>query len=95
MQITRTSMITNITRTVELDITQKQLDDYKNGVLLQDAFPNLSPNEREFIKSGIVPIEWESFIDEVRPEQNEYTFTYPTKKQLTRDYKSTPILLNG
>ena len=82
MQITRTSMITNITRTVELDITQKQLDDYKNGVLLQDAFPNLSPNEREFIKSGIVDNEWESFIDEVRPEQNEYTFTYPTKKLL-------------
>ena len=62
MQITRTSIISNMTRTVELDITQKQLDDYKNGLLLQDAFPNLSPSEREFIKSGIVPIEWESFI---------------------------------
>ena len=24
-----------------------------------------------------------------------YKFTYPTKKQLTRDYKSKPILLNG
>ena len=82
MQITRTSMITNITRTVELDITQKQLDDYKNGVLLQDAFPNLSPNEREFIKSGIVDNEWESFIDEVRPKQSEHTFTYPTKELL-------------
>lgn len=25
----------------------------------------------------------------------KYNFTYPTKKQLTRDYKSKPILLNG
>ena len=24
-----------------------------------------------------------------------YKFTYPTKKQITRDYKSKPILLNG
>ena len=79
MQITRKSFMTGITRTVDLDVTQQQLDNYENGVLLQDAFPNLSPSEREFIKSGIVDNEWESFIDEVRPKQNEYTFTYPTK----------------
>ena len=79
MQITRKSFMTGITRTVDLDVTQQQLDNYENGVLLQDAFPNLSPNEREYIKSGIVDNEWESFIDEVRPKQNEYTFTYPTK----------------
>ena len=24
-----------------------------------------------------------------------YKFTYPTKKKITRDYKSKPILLNG
>ena len=24
-----------------------------------------------------------------------YKFTYPTNKQITRDYKSKPILLNG
>ena len=82
MQITRKSFMTGITRTVDLDVTQQQLDNYENGVLLQDAFPNLSPNEREYIKSGIVDNEWESFIDEVRPEQNEYTFTYPTKELL-------------
>ena len=70
MQVTRTSIISNMTRTVELDITQKQLDDYKNGVLLQDAFPNLSPSEREFIKSGITDSEWES-LSETLEEQGD------------------------
>ena len=38
MQITRKSFMTGITRTVDLDVTQQQLDNYENGVLLQDAF---------------------------------------------------------
>ncbi len=64
MEITRTSMITNITRTLDLDVTQKQLDDYENGSLLQNAFPNLTPNQREFIKTGITNDEWKSLTSE-------------------------------
>ena len=70
MKITRTSIISNMTRTVDLNVTQKQLDDYKNGLLLQDAFPNLSPSEREFIKSGITDSEWES-LSETLEEQGD------------------------
>ena len=61
MKITRTSMLTNITRTFDLNVTQQQLDNYASGVLLQNAFPNLTSSEREFIKSGITDGEWESF----------------------------------
>ena len=61
MQITRTSMLTKITRTFNLNVTQQQLDNYANGMLLQNAFPNLTPSEREFIKSGITDGEWKSF----------------------------------
>tara|TARA_R100001224_G_scaffold109755_1_gene87567 strand:- start:1325 stop:1507 length:183 start_codon:yes stop_codon:yes gene_type:complete len=57
-------MITNITRTLDLDVTQKQLDDYENGSLLQNAFPNLTPNQREFIKTGITNDEWKSLTSE-------------------------------
>ena len=64
MEITRTSMITNITRTLDLDVTQKQLNDYENGLLLQNAFPNLTPNQREFIKTGITNDEWNSLTSE-------------------------------
>jgi hypothetical protein len=34
------------------------LRDYENGALLQDAFPFMSPDDREFIKTGISPAGW-------------------------------------
>lgn len=59
MQITRTSMFTGITRTLELPITQEQLDSYyKFGAKLQNAFPSLPAPEREFIKTGVTHEEW-------------------------------------
>jgi hypothetical protein len=52
-------MLTGEVHEMDLDITPAQLESYELfGVLLQDAFPNLSPAEREFIKSGITPEEW-------------------------------------
>jgi hypothetical protein len=62
MQITRTSIATNITRTRELAITPQQVDSYVNGALLQDAFPNLSEDDREFFKTGITSEEWDSIF---------------------------------
>jgi hypothetical protein len=34
------------------------LDAYKGGALMQNAFPFLSPDEREFLISGTTPEEW-------------------------------------
>jgi len=57
--VTRTSAFTGKTRTFYFAVTQEQLDGYYNyGLLLQDAFPNLSPSEREFIKTGVTDEEW-------------------------------------
>jgi hypothetical protein len=68
MKVTRTSMVTGITRTIELPVTQEQIDVYHTGMgLLQDVFPNLTSGEREFIKSGITAEEW----DLVFPESHE------------------------
>lgn len=54
MQITRTNPFTGKTNTRDLDVTEAQLVAYyEEGVLLQDAFPNLSADDREFIKTGI------------------------------------------
>lgn len=65
MIITRKSMLTGIERSFDLDVTEEQLNAYYNGVLLQNAFPNLTPSEREFIKTGIVDEEWNNvFLDE-------------------------------
>jgi hypothetical protein len=59
MKITRTSPLTGITRTLDLNITETQVAKYNNGCLLQDAFPQLSAGEREFYKTGITDKEWE------------------------------------
>ncbi len=65
MQVTRTSPITGNTHTLDLPITEEQFQKWTHGALIQDAFPGLSPAEREFIMSGITSEEWEaSFRDE-------------------------------
>lgn len=58
MKVTRTSTITGITRTLELNCTEVQLVDWACGKLAQNAFPQLTPDEREFIISGVTPDEW-------------------------------------
>tara|TARA_Y100000310_G_C20107757_1_gene545688 strand:- start:60 stop:260 length:201 start_codon:yes stop_codon:yes gene_type:complete len=64
MIITRISPFTGNTHTMNLPITQEQIGDYQQGTLLQDAFPQLSPDEREFFKTGITPEEWDKFFGE-------------------------------
>lgn len=64
MIITRTSMTSGITRSMDLPVTEAQLDLYEGGALLQNAFPNLTPGEREFIKTGITQSEWEAIFGE-------------------------------
>lgn len=45
------------------DEFEKRLTYYLNNpVLIQDAFPELDNNQREFIKTGITPEEWDKFI---------------------------------
>ena len=63
--ITRTSMFTGIERTLDLDFTAEQLAEWENGALIQDAMPNLSAADREFIMTGVTDEEWhEEFGDE-------------------------------
>jgi len=65
MEITRTSMYSGITRSRLLDITEEQLAAYRDGVLIQNAFPHLSDEDREFFLTGITRNEWiEMFSEE-------------------------------
>jgi hypothetical protein len=60
MIITNKSKVSGKVRSIDLPITEAQLNRYNSGQFtLQDCFPNLSPDEREFIKSGITAEEWE------------------------------------
>ena len=58
MKITRTSIISGITRTMDLNITLEQAIDYEEGMKIQYAFPNLTASEREFFMTGITDEEW-------------------------------------
>jgi len=67
MIIERQSIVSGKVYQMELDITQQQLDDFANDKLglIQEAFPHLSVDEREFIISGIHPIEWRELFGEL------------------------------
>ena len=61
MLITNKSKVSGKVRSMELNVTEAQLNRYNSGrFTLQDCFPNLTPDEREFIKSGITADEWEA-----------------------------------
>jgi len=57
-------MFTGVTRTIDLPITEEQLTLWEEGMLIQKAMPNLSPDQREFIMTGVTSEEWnEAFKD--------------------------------
>ena len=59
MLVTRKSVLTGLIRTLELDVTQAELDEHANGEYAQVVWQRLSPDDREFLISGITPSEWE------------------------------------
>jgi hypothetical protein len=65
MLITRVSPVSGQTNERDIPVTQEQLDNYYlNNYLAQLAFPNLSADEREFIKTGITSEEWDNLFGE-------------------------------
>lgn len=64
MMIIRKSPFSGQTNMMEIPVTPAQLDDWNSGTLIQNAMPNLTPEQREFIKTGITPAEWEVVFGE-------------------------------
>jgi hypothetical protein len=69
LAIVRTSSISGKQNTREIPISVESyslgMQAWKRGELIQNAFPMLSPADREFLMSGITPEEWdEMFSDE-------------------------------
>ena len=63
MKITRTSQFTGKTSSMELDVTPEQIALYEQGRdLLQNVFPQLNAGEREFIKTGVTPEDWDKMF---------------------------------
>ena len=62
MIITRKSPLSGEMNSIEISVTQEQLDAYATGTLIQDAMPNLTPDEREFIMTGLTAEEWDTLM---------------------------------
>lgn len=60
MLVTKQSAITGIIRTLDLPITEDQLHRFNQGELVQRVFPDLTPDQREFLITGVVDEEWQS-----------------------------------
>ena len=58
MLITRKSLISGNINTMSLPITEEQYTAWEQGTLVQNAMPHLTPDEREFVMTGITPEEW-------------------------------------
>ncbi len=58
MLIKRKSIISGDTNSMVLPITSAQLDRWTGGELIQDVFPDLEIDQREFLMTGITPEEW-------------------------------------
>ena len=64
MKITKTSILSGITRTKEINVNQSQIDKWVAGMLIQNAMPEVSVDDREFIMTGITSEEWDSTFNE-------------------------------
>jgi hypothetical protein len=47
---------------MDLDLTIDQITDWEKGAMIQDAMPNLTVDERKFIKTGITSEDWNELM---------------------------------
>lgn len=62
MKFVRVSQLTGILREKDIPVTEQQLARFEAGDCIQDAMPNLSEDDREFIMTGITPDEWDNLF---------------------------------
>lgn len=71
MKITRKSPLTGITRSKEIDVTIAQILAWEEGELIQNAMPQLSADDREFVKTGITGEEWDQLFGGAEETEQE------------------------
>tara|TARA_B100000886_G_scaffold160029_1_gene109067 strand:- start:723 stop:935 length:213 start_codon:yes stop_codon:yes gene_type:complete len=61
VEIERISPLTGNWNKIYVDITNEQIEEWNSPTrtrLIQDIFPNLNEDEREFIMTGYTPADW-------------------------------------
>ena len=72
MIVTRKNIFTGRVRSLDLDITQEQVNRWQGGEKIQDVFPHLSVDEREFLMTGIIGEEWNELTEELVRDEFVY-----------------------
>ena len=62
MIISQTNMLTGKKNEMDLPVTSQQIGRWINGELIQNVMPELSVEQREFLKTGILPEEWDKMF---------------------------------
>ena len=63
MLIERKSTLSGNVNVMDIDVTPMQVASWEQGELVQNAMPNISAQEREFIATGITPTEWDEMFN--------------------------------
>lgn len=62
LRVTKTSPLSKKDSTMDLPITAGQWTDFMRGVLVQNALPDLSNAEREFVLTGHTQEDWDKLF---------------------------------
>lgn len=62
MLISRQSPLTGKLHEMDIPCSIGEMNAYTSGTILQEAFPKLNADQREFIKTGITAEEWDTFM---------------------------------
>ena len=89
MQVTRKSPWSGISHTMEIDVTVKQILAWKSGALIQNAMPQLTADEREFIMTGIMPEEWKKSSKMIK---RALEFATEAHEEQVRNYTEEPYI---
>jgi hypothetical protein len=56
----RMSPVSGREHTMTVDATREEYRAWLDGTVIQEAMPRLTPDQREFLMTGITPDEWAS-----------------------------------
>jgi len=66
MIFANSSQFTGKWSSMEFDMSEeefeKRYNSWRSGALIQDAFPMLNTDQREFIMTGVTPEEWKKYF---------------------------------
>lgn len=68
--ITRRDPFTGKINTMHIRVSAAQMEAWYTGMLIQEAMPQLSPDEREFIKTGITKESWDGMTQGITPNDD-------------------------